>query len=269
MEKFKQLSAKSSFCFSCEKGIACYNKCCGDINIFLTPYDVLRMQKHLGVSSDEFLSKYCIQPFTKEQKLPVVLLKMQDTAEKECPFVREEGCSIYADRPWSCRMYPIGLASQKVRSEDTGGEEFYFLQEDAFCQGHATKKEWNVGAWVEDQGALLYEKFSSLYREIILHSYFKKGKDLGPKKMDMFHMVFYKLDTFREFIFESSFLKRFEVDDKTLDAIKTDDFKLMRFGVDWLKFSLFGEDTMTIRGEIKEKILGELNEESSKDSPQP
>ena len=43
--------------FSCHKGISCWNACCSNIDISLTPYDVLRMKRHLGISSTEFLKE--------------------------------------------------------------------------------------------------------------------------------------------------------------------------------------------------------------------
>jgi Fe-S-cluster containining protein len=247
---FEQLKRSDKFCFSCKKEYSCFNQCCTDINIFLTPYDVLRLRKRLNISSGEFLEKYTIQPFSKEQKLPVVVLKLSDNELKSCQFVTEEGCSVYEDRPWSCRMYPIGLASQKTRTEDPEGKEFYFKIEDEFCEGHSSDQEWTVDNWLKSEGVDPYEKYSSLYREIVLHTYFAKGNDLGPQKMEMFHTVFYNADKFRAFILESSFLKRFEVSAETIKAVKEDDLELMKFGVDWLKFALFGEDTIRMKGEV-------------------
>ena len=46
------------FSFQCHSGLACFNKCCRNINLFLYPYDVLRLRKKLGISSDDFLDKY-------------------------------------------------------------------------------------------------------------------------------------------------------------------------------------------------------------------
>jgi Fe-S-cluster containining protein len=214
------------------------------------------MRRRLNISSEEFLEKYTIQPFTKEQKLPVVLLKLVDDEMKHCSFVKEDGCSIYEDRPWSCRMYPIGLASQKTRSEDPGNE-FFFMQTDDYCEGNSSDQEWTIDEWIKDQGIEPYEQFSTLFREIVLHPNFEKGHDLTPQKMEMFHMVFYNLDKFRAFVFKSTFLKRFELAKHTVEAIKTDDVKLMEFGVDWLKFCLFGEDTIKLRGEIPEEELSQ------------
>ena len=253
-EDFDKLKKSDEFCFSCKKEYSCFNECCADTNIFLTPYDILRMRTRLNIRSEEFLAKHTIQPFSKEQKFPVVLLKLQDNEKKQCSFVNEDGCSIYEDRPWSCRMYPIGLASQKTRSEDPG-EEFYFLQKDDYCEGTSTsKEEWSIKDWMDNQGIEPYDRFSILFREIILHKYFNdKSRDLGPKKMEMFHMVFYNLDKFREFVLESTFLDRFEIAKKTLNDIKNSDIELMQFGVNWLKFCLFGENTMKMTGEVDEE----------------
>ncbi|MCK7582709.1 MAG: hypothetical protein MZV65_48870 [Chromatiales bacterium] len=42
--------------FRCRKGIDCWNKCCSNIDISLTPYDILRLKKRLGITSTEFLA---------------------------------------------------------------------------------------------------------------------------------------------------------------------------------------------------------------------
>ena len=34
--------------FRCYKGIECFNACCRDIDITLTPYDILRLKQRLG-----------------------------------------------------------------------------------------------------------------------------------------------------------------------------------------------------------------------------
>ncbi len=249
LDQLEKLTEKDTFQFTCEKGHSCFNKCCTDVNIFLTPYDVIRLKQHLNLESGDFLAKYTISPFTKDQKLPVLILKLLDDDKKTCPFVTKEGCSVYENRPWSCRMYPLGLASQKVRSEDVGNE-YYFLQKDDFCEGVKMDKEWTVLKWMDDQSVKEYEEYSTLYREILLHKYFEKGQELGPDKMDMFHMVFYNIDKFREFIFSSTFLNRFEVSEEEIERYEKDDLELLKFGVQWLKLCLFSERTIPLRGEV-------------------
>ena len=37
-----------------------------------------------------------------------------------------QGCTVYKDRPVSCRYYPLGLAAVKMKGHDKP-EDFYFL----------------------------------------------------------------------------------------------------------------------------------------------
>ena len=46
------------FQFNCDPGVSCFTQCCQDVTIVLTPYDVLRLKKGLGISSDKFLDEY-------------------------------------------------------------------------------------------------------------------------------------------------------------------------------------------------------------------
>jgi Fe-S-cluster containining protein len=107
-----RLGPEDTFRFACHPGVSCFNKCCADVNIFLSPYDVLRMKRRLGMKSGDFLDKYTLMPVHKDMKTPVVVLRMNDDEDKSCPFLTEGGCGIYSDRPWPCRMYPLGLAAQ-------------------------------------------------------------------------------------------------------------------------------------------------------------
>ena len=103
----KLLGVYDFFQFECRKGIKCFNTCCANVNIFLTPYDVLRIKNNLGISSEEFLQKYTTILRPEKGIFPVVLLRLRDDKEKQCYFVSEEGCQVYADRPWACRMFPL------------------------------------------------------------------------------------------------------------------------------------------------------------------
>ena len=108
------LDDSGRFSFGCHPGLPCFTDCCADVNIFLTPYDVLRLRRRLGLEAQEFLARHTILPFAKTQTLPVPLLRMKDDAQRRCPFVGPEGCTVYEDRPWPCRMYPVGVASSKT-----------------------------------------------------------------------------------------------------------------------------------------------------------
>lgn len=247
LQDYDRLGLDDEFSFACHDKVPCFNACCADVNIFLTPYDVLRMKNAIDMDSSEFLDKYTQLPIEKNQKYPVVMFRMDH--EKEglpCQFVDTGGCTIYEDRPWPCRMYPLGMASPK---DDEVGEEFYFLMKEDVCQGFEEAKKWSVREWLSDQGMETYDEFGRYFKEITLHDFFGKNQTLPPEKMEMFYTACYDLDSFRRFIFESTFLKRFDIEAETVAAIKDDDEALLRFAFRWLRFALFGEETIGIRPE--------------------
>jgi len=268
IEKFKEeilkdyprMTLDSHFNFRCHPGVPCFNECCGDVNIFLTPYDIVRLKKNLGITSTEFLKKYTFSPFDENLKYPVVLLKMDDDEKKTCPFVRDKGCSVYPDRPWACRMYPLGLASPKEGS-DKLDKEFYFLLRESVCKGFEEKKDRTVREWIKSEGIEEYNEMGEDFKELTLHRFFTDKGNLTPQKIEMFFMACYDVDKFRSFLFDSSFFEKFEIDERTRSKIKEDDVELLKFGYRWLRFALFGEKTIPVRGEILEAKKEELAKE--------
>jgi Fe-S-cluster containining protein len=258
LEEYPRMGMDSRFCFRCHKGVPCFNECCRDVNIFLTPYDIIRLKKKLGITSGEFIKKYTLAPFDQNLKYPILLLKMLDDDKKSCPFVGKDGCTVYQDRPWSCRMYPLGLASPK-EDHPVEKDDFYFLLQEPVCKGFEEDQEQSVREWIEDQQIALYNEIGQGFKEITLHPYFQEGNPLSPQKMEMFFTVCYDIDKFREFVFDSSFLEKFEVDNDTLKQMKKDDVALLNFGYDWLRFALFGETTMTIKQDVKEAKQKEID----------
>jgi Fe-S-cluster containining protein len=263
LKEYPKLGPESKFKFSCNKGLDCFTQCCADVNIFLTPYDVLRIRKALKMSSGEFIEKYTITPFLAEQKLPLVLLRMQDDDRKTCPFVTAEGCSIYEDRPWSCRMFPLGMASSKTTDRPEGQEFCFILKEGFACLGFDADKEWTVADWWRDQGIDVYERQNQPYKEITLHPMLSEGKGIGINKNHVFFVTCYDLDRFRRLVLESSFLKRFDIDPELVEKLKTDDEALLDFGFKWLRFSLFGEKTIKVRDEELARKQKELAKQKS------
>ncbi|UCC43181.1 MAG: YkgJ family cysteine cluster protein [Candidatus Zixiibacteriota bacterium] len=257
LKDYPRLSEDDSFTFSCHPGVPCFNNCCRDVNIFLTPYDIIRLKNRLGISSQEFLDRYTLLPFDKNLKYPVTLLQMSEDESKACPFVGENGCTVYEDRPWSCRMYPLGMASP--REEDKAVEkEFYFLLKEDVCEGFAEKKEQTIREWLIDQGILDYNEMGEYFKDLTLHPFFEKAENLTPPKIEMFFLVCYNIDKFRRFVFDSTFLNKFEVDEEVLDKIKQSEVELLKFGYQWLRFSLFGEKTMKVRTDVLEDKKKEL-----------
>lgn len=237
-EIFRPLPDRS-FRFKCYKEISCFTRCCAALNLQLTPYDILRLKNRLGISSDVFLDQYGETVFEGHSRFPMVRLRMQEGAQKRCPFVTSSGCSIYEDRPGSCRLYPLGRAAMKV--EDRNTREKYFLVQEAHCRGFEENREWTVDEWMKGEGMSDYNEMNDLWLEVLSLS-----KSLGAeanlqRKMQMFFMASYNLDRFRSFVFEGPFLKRFHVEEEVLERMAADEVSLLRFAYGWLKFSLYGE----------------------------
>jgi hypothetical protein len=200
------------------------------------------------MNTRDFLETHTSNPITKDLQLPIVMLKMTSAENKPCPFVGEQGCTVYEDRPWACRMYPLGMAIPPARAGEEP-EPMFFVFEDDHCQGRHQRdaKEWTAASWRNDQGIAEREALEIGFRELVSHPWFIGGRTLDPKRMHMFYTACYDLDTFRSFVFESSFRDKFEIEPELLDEITTNDEALLRFAFRWLRFAMFAEPTMKVR----------------------
>lgn len=247
--KFRRLlKPDSKFQFSCHKGIECFNRCCRKVDIFLTPYDLLRMKNALGLSSDEFLSKYTGNVLGTSG-LPVVFLKMSDDEERSCPFVRDDGCEIYEDRPWPCRSFPLKPESSK--KTEAAGKEHYSLIKEPKCLGYKEDKEWTVKGWKNDQGIDIYDEMEVPFKEITQSESIVGDEILNEDIRRMFYMACYDLDSFRRFVFESKFLDVFDLTKKDIEKIKKDEVELLKFALKWVKFGFIDHSAL----KVKESVL--------------
>jgi ribosomal protein S2 len=202
--------------------------------------------RRLGIPTKEFLDTHTLMPITKDLHLPVVLLRMGDGPARRCPFVGEKGCTVYEDRPWACRMYPLGMALPPARAGVTPAP-IYFVFEEDFCQGRGEKSPWTVEAWRADQGLDERDVLEAGFQEIVSHPWFIGGRQLDPRRMDMYFTACYDLDTFRRLVLSTGFLRRFHLEDGLVDQLAQDDEVLLRFAFRWLRFALFAEPTMRVR----------------------
>jgi Fe-S-cluster containining protein len=241
-----QLKLDARFKFRCHKGIGCFTKCCSNIDIMLTPYDIVRLKKRMGVSSGEFLDRYIYVDIDEKTSFPFIFLKMKGDADRNCPFLTPEGCNIYSDRPANCRYYPVGQASLKKKDEKIKEgitEEFYFFVKEEHCLGFKEDKEWTVKSWRDDQGVDVYDDINRGWKEILFRRN-QPGHALTEKMQKALYMACYDIDRFRKFVFESKFLETFDIDDKRLEKIKSDELELLKLGFDYTKYILLIEETL-------------------------
>lgn len=236
-----RLGPDNRFKFKCHKNVQCFTSCCRGINIVLTPYDIIKLKNRLQLSSEQFLAIYTEPQLLEKTDLPIVTLKLLDDALSSCPFVRDEGCIVYEDRPSTCRYYPLGVASlsHKEGADDAG---FYFFVNEPHCRGFEEDQVWTVQEWRQDQGVDIHDEINAQWTDLVVRKRsFPPNLKLTDQTKKMFFLASYNIDKFREFVFESSFLKLYAVDSKTQKQIRTDETALLQFGIKWLKWLLFKE----------------------------
>lgn len=221
-----------TFSFRCHPGVDCYNTCCKDITIFLNPLDVSRLRTALGMTSTEFLDRYTHKIISSVTGMPAVVLKMNEDREKTCPFVTDEGCSVYESRPYSCRLYPLDTEQ---------GVEYRLIVDSKKCRGLDEDHEWTVERWRKEQGLQDYDDPDHNLKDVMHADRLWEDKIGDPRMQDMILMALYDPDRFREFVFNSSFLNKFQIDEDIQEKIRADDVALLYFGSQWLRFALFGK----------------------------
>jgi Fe-S-cluster containining protein len=248
-EMLDPLPKGESYRFACHQGVRCFTDCCRDLHLVLTPYDVLRVKRGLAMDSTAFLDRHTVQDTDPTWQIPVVKLKMEDSAARSCPFVTPEGCRIYADRPGACRAYPLGRAVRRSPSpsDPTRVEEEHFLVREPHCFGFEEGELWTAEAWMEDQGLGAYNEMNDLWMEFL--SRYRPGsrEDLAPAKWKMFFLACYSLDRFREFVFGTRFLSLFSIREARQEEMRRSDEALLRFAYTWLAYSLFGDPVLELR----------------------
>ena len=233
------------FRFECRPDMACFTKCCANLQLVLTPYDILRLKNRLGVSSGAFLERYTKASADPTTGLPVVRLKMEAGGAHHCPFLAPAGCSVYSDRPGACRLYPLGRVA--ATQHENRGPRYYFQVREPHCQGWQAKKEWTIPEWLSDQGMDKYNAMNESFLQIGTGRPLAHLRKLGTQHLQAYYTACYDLDEFRGFVLGSSFLERFEIAAELLPRIQTDDTALIQLAGKWLRFSLFGENTLTVR----------------------
>jgi hypothetical protein len=246
--------------FQCRKGIACWNVCCSNIDISLTPYDILRLKQRLDISSTEFLQKYTVPYEMEMDGIAGVKLRPVD-AGTACQFMKPEGCGVYEDRPTACRYYPVALLSMR-RQDEYVDRDSYALVKEEHCLGHQEPRSLSIDEYRAEQGLVDYDELARGWRQLIL-----KKKSSGPsigkpskRSLQLFFMSCYDVDQFRSFVASAGFGEVYDLPDEEKLKILSDDTALMLFGFRFLRQVLFGELSIAMRAESVEARRGRLAE---------
>ncbi len=220
----QNLTENSPFNFACHDALPCFTQCCKDVNIYLTPFDVLRLRQALGMGSSGFLAKYTRSFLAKAANIPVVQLLMEPRT-LYCPFVSEEGCRVYENRPWACRMFPLDLSSTDAQFRIIVGKER--------CKGLCERSRGTVRDWLESQRVLEYAEMDRAFQSVVPER-FKPGAPMNEGLGRMLFMA-YDLDRFAELLKDSRFLTFHEVDDEMLCRVREDMKELLKLAFRYIR----------------------------------
>jgi uncharacterized protein len=232
--------------FSCHKGIGCWNACCANIDISLTPYDIVRLKKRLGISSTEFLREYTVPYEMEKDGIAGVKFRPVENGTA-CRFMRPEGCAVYEDRPTACRYYPVALLSMRKQDEYTDSQSYAIVKE-PHCKGHEVNRRLTIADFRREQGVEQYDELARGWRQLVL-----KKKSTGPaigtpslKSRQLFFMACYDIDTFRDFVDSEAFGKLFKLGADEKAMLMADDVELLQFSFRFLRQVLFGEQSIAL-----------------------
>lgn len=246
-EGLEPIGAKH-FHFACHDGVDCFTSCCRNLEMYLYPYDIIRLKNRLGIHSEDFMRNYTRLGKGSHPFFPAVLMRMRDNQEQTCPFLDENGCRIYEDRPTSCRTYPLERAVS--RTADRGRrQEHYFMASHSYCLGHQEVTSWTVKEWIRDQKLVHYNYMNELWTEIdtLFSTNPWQGEGDGGPRQQLAFMVCYNIDAFRSYVERHQLLLQFKLPSVRLRQINVDDEALLQFGFDWLLAVLGGRNTLKSR----------------------
>ena len=179
-----------------------------------------------------------------------------------CAFMQPEGCSVYSERPLTCRYYPLGLLSHKLKDANKK-QDIHFLVKESHCKGHLEPNTQTVEEFRREQRVVVYEEVNRGWVDVLMKLASWKsiggpmGKAPSAQVRQMFFMVSTDVDRFRRFVLETRFLRIYDIPAETVERIKASDEALLQLGFQWLKNVLFNEPTLDMRQEVLQHAIAE------------
>jgi len=141
----------SAFAYTCR---AC-SRCCYGRRIQVNPYELARLARALGISTTEVISRFTVDG-------GIALATRADTS---CTFLGPEGCTVHADRPLVCRLYPLG------RIVEADGRETFIENEPHPHTEGLYGTDGSVDSYLESQSVAPYiaaaDRYFAVYMELM------------------------------------------------------------------------------------------------------
>lgn len=250
-----ELDLDSEIQFHCHRNISCFNACCKNIDITITPYDIIRLKRRFNMTSSEWVNRFTM-PFPMDgHDMPGLKLSTKP-GSSACIFLDEEGCNVYEDRPAACRYYALGSMGVRKQGGDNV-EDLYFIVREEHCKGHDEPRRLTVREYLEEQGIFEYDENNRQWRDVVL-----KKRSSGPtvgrpstRSLQLFDMCSYDIDNFRAFFNSRGFDEVFDMSADEKQSLSEDEDKLFQFSCRFLKQVLFGEMSIPVKADAREVRL--------------
>lgn len=224
-ENIKEIKDQEVFRFRCHPGVACFTHCCRQLELALTPYDVIRLRQRLALTSQAFLHQHALVEWQEGDIFPRVYLGMVDDGDASCPFVAASGCTVYEGRPGACRTYPLGRAA--FQQADGGINSFHVVIREEHCRGFAEPTEQTIDRWTADQELLIYNRMNDAMIPLLHHPEIARGFVPDLQQRQLFIDTLYDIDAFR-------------AAGRVENSQDLDDENLLLAAINWLRIQYFG-----------------------------
>ena len=140
-------TASSAFSYECNR----CTRCCSDKRIRVNPYETYRLSRAVGLSTTDFLARHTLEQGTE----------LARTEDGRCVFLGPEGCTVHADRPLVCRLYPLG------RQVSLGQpDRFHHLESHPQSEG-VFGEAGTVADYLAAQGAEPFMRAADVYLDLV------------------------------------------------------------------------------------------------------
>ncbi|WP_245662097.1 YkgJ family cysteine cluster protein [Sphingomonas pruni] len=150
------MTAASRFSYRCTR----CNSCCVDKRIQVNPYEIARLARNRGVSTAEARETFITADSALRQQ-----------EDGRCVFLGDQGCSVHADRPLVCRLFPLG------RVIDAAGKVHFVPYPDPLAARGEFGEAGAVADYLEAQGATAFIAAADAYFAFFCRANARMGAD--------------------------------------------------------------------------------------------
>ncbi len=162
-----KIEPDTPFKFHCTQ---CGKCCINREDIMLSPFDLFRASKELGMTPQDFVKTYCETYLGESSRMPIVRILPRGSI-KRCPLMKDRKCSIHKSKPTVCAMFPIGrvlrIEADKLDEKPVSADQIEYIFTYPGCGDNSethTVREW-LGAF----GIPLQDEFFAKWQDVILH----------------------------------------------------------------------------------------------------